>query len=280
MTGQDNKTTKQQRRAAAREKARKLREAEKRAERRRRIAKWGVAIALPVIAIALIVVLVLSQNKTATIGAAPAGATEQGGIVLTDTETFADGPLTAVDVDTVDDPDPEATAAPPGADAAGEGEPATVVVYADPNCVHCAEFENNYGSLLQTALDNGEITLEYRVVNYLDHLSSSRYSTRASEAAACVAQENPSAYLPFLGSVFSAYGDEPDNEQLTSMAADAGADIGSCLDERDYRAFVDYTSAQGLAAGVTGTPSVWVQGESWADSGQDFPTFLSEAIAS
>lgn len=263
-----------------RERLRQERAKEQSRKRRLKYLKIGGAVTAGAVVVALIVWLVVSSGGTKT-GTAPEAANQQGGLTLQSTDSFVAGNLG--DVNLGDLPEPaepqDPTPLPPGADAASEGEPAKVVIYADANCVHCAEFDKAYRGILEKALADGDITLEYRLVDYLDYTSSNNYSSRAASAAACVADQNPGAYLPFLASVYDAYGSEPSDEDLVQMAQEVGADISSCVDEGTYDAFVQYTSAMGMAAPVHGTPSVWVQGESWAESDMEFDQFLKESLA-
>lgn len=271
--------SKKERRGEVRAAARAEQQRRLRQEKRRKVIGRALLIGVPLLVIALIVAVVVTRPDTSK-GPAPQAVNQQGGVVLTSSTEVADGDLKEVDLSTLpQNQSQEQGSAPPGVAAAAEGEPAQVVIYADANCVHCAEFDQTHRTLLRTALDNGEITLEYRFVNYLDQSSANNYSTRAANAIACVAERDPEAYLPFIESVYDSYGSEPDSDELAAKAKELGVDIGGCLDDNTYRTFVNYTSDLGLAHGVRGTPSVWVQGESWKDSGQDFTTFLAGAVS-
>lgn len=249
-------------------------------KQRLKLLTVGAAIVAGAVVVGLIVWLAVSSGDAKT-GPSPAAANQQGGLTLQAPDTFAAGDLKDVDLGELPEPaEPQnPTPLPPEAEAAPEGEPARVVIYADANCVHCAEFDKAYRADLEKALSGGDITLEYRLVNYLDYTSSNNYSSRAASATACVAEQNPGAYLPFLSSIYDAYGSEPSDDELIQMAHQEGADISSCVNDGTYDAFVQYTSAMGMAAPVHGTPSVWVQGQSWAESGMEFDQFLKQGLA-
>ena len=66
------------------------------------------------------------------------------------------------------------------------------------------------------------------------------------------------------------------------MATDIGAQsIDTCVDEKTYRPYVKHTTQQASIIGVTGTPTVFVDGQQWGkgDSAQTpFEEFLQSAI--
>lgn len=272
--------SKKQRREAARERIREERRRQLAREARAKKIKLATMIGVPVLVLAVIVgmVFLLQPEPKPDSGAAPAGASEQGGLVLQSPATFLPGDLEQVDLTQLPEPADFDTvgAVPPGSEG-GDGA-ATVVIYSDANCVHCAEFDKQHRDLLQNSLDNRDITLEYRMVDYLDYASPDNYSTRAAAAAACVADQNPAAYLPFLSSLYDVYGTEQTDEQLVQLADAAGADISGCVEEDTFKPFVEYTSAHARGVPVTGTPSVWINGKAWNESGLDFPRFLAQEV--
>lgn len=247
-----------------------MQEEQRRRERRRSLmVRWGVVIG--VVAVVAVVVGVIFANTSRSIpgsGPAPTAANEQGGITLTSATELAEGnaPET-VDAEAVGDPQPsgETPEMVPGAEPAPEGEPANVVIYADANCVYCAEFEQANSGQLTEWLENGDITLEYRMVNFLDSPANNNYSSRAADAMSCVAEESPESYKSFITEVFAAYdGEGMSDDELIEMASAQGADIGACVEDNTYRPFVDYTSALAFENDVAGTPTVFVQGQNMA----------------
>lgn len=273
--------SKQKRREATRERIREERRREIAREQRAKRLKMTALIGVPVLVVAVIVgmIFILQPEPGPDSGPAPAGATEQGGLALQSPDTFLPGDLDQVDLTSLPEPADFDTvgAIPPGSE--GDDGAATVVIYADANCVHCAEFDKQHRDLLQNSLDNRDITLEYRMVDYLDYASPDSYSTRAASAAACVADQNPAAYLPFLSALYDVYGTEQSDDELVQIAADAGADIAQCVDEATFDPFVAHTSAYARGVPVTGAPSVWINGKAWNESGLDFPGFLAQEVA-
>ena len=124
----------------------------------------------------------------------------------------------------------------------------------------------------------GEATVEYRLLDFLDNPATGNYSSRAANAALCVAEGSPEDYNSFVAQVFAAYtGEGMSDDDLKSMASGLGADVNGCIDGNTYRPFVKYTGATARADGVTGTPTVFVNGQNWAESAQEGQTFTDWA---
>jgi protein-disulfide isomerase len=97
--------------------------------------------------------------------------------------------------------------------------------------------------------------------------------------------ESPEKYAEFVDALFANQPAEGgaglSDDKLKSMASDIGVDINSCVDEKTYRPFVKFTTKEASAIGVTGTPSVFVEGKQWgkgANAQTPFPDFLQAAI--
>src|SRR5699024_12135031 len=65
-----------------------------------------------------------------------------------------------------------------------------IIIYADPNCVYCAQFEAENSEALDELAEDG-YSIEYRIVNFLDNPGTDNYSSRAANAMACMAEEHP-----------------------------------------------------------------------------------------
>lgn len=238
-------------------------------KRRSRTITWTiVGVVAAVVAIIIVVTLMNSSRSIPDAGPTPTSATTSGGIVFEDgTAAQGDAP-DEVDATTVEEPDPETAGQTPtevpGADTSD------IIVYADANCVHCASFEEQNSDDISELVADGH-TVEYRLVNFLDNPGTDNFSSRAANAVSCVAEESPDLALDFLEDVFATYsthqGAGLSNDELESLASDAGADISGCLSDNTYRPFVNYTTAKATEAGIAGTPSVWVNGEYYENTG-------------
>ncbi|MDZ5078935.1 DsbA family protein [Nesterenkonia sp. HG001] len=266
----------------ARDKARRIQQEEEAKQRR-----TSVLLRVGVVVVALVVVLALTlfivnqrsgeDRVAATEGPAPASANEQGGIALTSaTEIVAGDDLGTIDASDVPESDSEL---PLGVEPGEDGEPPHLIVYADANCVHCASFENQHGEQIKEWADAGEITVEYRMVGFLDGNSNTNYSSRAANAMVCMAEESPENYLDYLAEVV---GHQPQgelsNDELLARAEAYDVDIESCVQDGTYRPFVTYTSRQATGHGVQGTPTVYLDDQDWGASEMGFREFVEAAI--
>ncbi|MUK02507.1 thioredoxin domain-containing protein [Vibrio cholerae] len=234
-----------------------------------------VAAVLVVIVVIAVVVVNGARSRVPDAGPAPQGGNAEGGITLVSGTELAPALVQDVDSSTLpSDPAPKGSV-PEGVSADEDG-PLQVVAYVDVNCVHCADFEARHSEQIRSWLDGGDITFEYRTVAYLDRNSSTDYSSRGANAAACVADTAPEAYLDFTRRIFAHYEEgELDDDGLTALAAEVGAgDVSSCVDEGTFRPWVDYTTAAAQAAPVGGTPTVYVHGEEVPNGVADFGTLV------
>ncbi|WP_026550506.1 thioredoxin domain-containing protein [Arthrobacter sp. Br18] len=266
--------------AEARDKARLL--DEERQRRSGRLIKWGVVAAAAVIAavIALIVVNSL-RGQVSDTGPAPRHGNEYGGITLLSETELAGTGTGGIDTASL----PEETAppgeVPPGVAPAAAGEPIPVVSYVDVNCVFCAAFEAKYTDELRAWLDAGDITLEYRTVAFLDRNSTTDYSSRGAGALACVADSSPARYLEFTGALYTNFeSGELDDDGLAALAEGVGAgDISACLSDNTFRPWVDYTTQAAELSGISGTPTVYVDGQEVPDAVEDFATVMQDELS-
>lgn len=283
--------SKAERTSEAREKARQIREAQlKKDKRNKLLIGWGIVVAVVAIlaVVALVVTTTMKQNApVADQGPTPANANVHGGVTLLANTDVAKLEPATVDAAAVPDAPQTAPASvvAPGAEAEA-GKPVKVVLYIDFICPICKNFETQYNDQLTSLRNEGKITVEYRPLGFLDSRSSTNYSSRAANAAACVVNESPEKYAAFVDSLFANQPAEGSagisDDKLKTMATDIGAkNIDTCVDQKTYRPFVKFTTKEASAIGVTGTPTVLVDGQQWgkgASAQTPFPDFLQAAI--
>ncbi len=281
------KPTKAERTAAAREKARQMREAQQKREKRNSLlVKGGVVVAvLVIIGVIAAVVITNQRGQIADAGAAPAHGNAFGGYTLTQ-KGLAD--TEAVHVDAANVPEPAATKGdvivPAGVAAAPKGKPASIVMYVDMGCPVCKSFEGQYGGYLTQLTSSGDATVEYRVATFLDRVSTTNYSSRAANAVACVANSKPEVFNDYLTQLFAQQPTEGgaglDNATLTSIAETAGATgVSSCIDGGEFRPWTKFVNQTFTDYQVGGTPTVYVDGQKWdPNSSGDFQKFAQGII--
>lgn len=283
--------SKAERTAAARERAREIREAQLKKEKRNKLLiGWGIVAA--VVAILAIVALVVTSSirnnaPIADEGPTPANGNVHGGVtLLANTEVAKSDPATVKLADLPAAPaTPPVEVTAPGAEAEA-GKPVKVVLYVDFICPVCKDFEARYNETLTGLRNEGKVTVEYRPLGFLDTRSTTNYSSRAANAAACVVNESPEKYADFVNALFDQQpaegGPGLSDSDLKKMATDIGAkNIDKCVDDKTYRPYVKYTTQEAAAIGVTGTPTVFVDGKQWGkgDSAQTpFDQFLTASI--
>lgn len=280
--------SKAERTAQAREKAREIREAQLKKDKRNKVLiGWGIVVA--VVAILAVVALVVSQNiannaPIADQGPTPANSNVHGGVTLLKGTDVTKAAAATVDLASLPaaPATPPATVTAPGAEAEA-GKPVKVVAYIDFICPVCKNFEATYNQQLTQLRNDGKISLEYRPLGFLDASSTTNYSSRAANAAACVVNSSPDKYSAFVDLLFARQPAEgsaglSDND-LKKMATEAGAaNIDSCVDSKTYRPFVKFVTKEAAVIGVTGTPTVFVEGKQW-DGKTDLIADLNTAAA-
>jgi protein-disulfide isomerase len=287
----DPRQSKAERTAAAREKAREIREAQlKKDKRNKLLIGWGIVGAVVAILAIVAVVVTSSIRNNAPIaddGPTPANGNIHGGVtLLANTEVLESAPATVKLADLPAAPaTPPAEATAPGAEPEA-GKPVKVVLYVDFICPVCKNFEEQYNETLTSLRNEGKITVEYRPLGFLDTRSTTNYSSRAANAAACVVNESPEKYADFVNALFDRQPAEGgaglSDSDLKKMATDIGAkNIDQCVDDKTYRPYVKHTTQEASVIGVTGTPTVFVEGKQWGkgESAQTpFEQFLTAAI--
>ena len=277
--------SKAERTAEAREKARLIRDAQlKKDKRNKLLIGWGIVAAVVAIlaVVALVVTTSIRQNTPiADQGPVPANANVNGGVtLLANTDVKQTDPAN-VDVTTLTKPEtPPSPVVAPGADAE-EGQPVKVIAYIDFICPVCLRFEETYNEALTSLRNEGKITMEYRPLGFLDRQSSTNYSSRSANAAACVADTAPDKYAEYVNVLFENQPAEGgaglSDDKLKSLASDIGADINSCVDDKTFRPYVKYSTELAANTGITGTPTVFIDGKQW-DGGTDLNAEIQAAI--
>jgi protein-disulfide isomerase len=152
----------------------------------------------------------------------------------------------------------------------GESDAATeVVIYEDPQCPNCAQLEDEVADDLANAVEAGEVRVEYRIVSFLDQASTNEYSSRAANAlVATYDVSGPAVFEELHRTLFEEQtpegGPGHSDDQLVDYAVDAGADeseIRPLIEGGSYVQWIGNATDAMSRNGVTGTPTVFVDGE-------------------
>jgi len=161
-----------------------------------------------------------------------------------------------------------ATATSAGALAVGKADaPVKVEVYLDYMCPFCGRFERANGTELDRLVADGTVRLEIYPLSFLDRVSNgTKYSTRAANAVATVADRAPDMIMAFNQAL---YGKQPaegtaglSNDEIAILASGAGVpqDVVNTFPERIFEPWVAVSTTAAFERGVTGTPTVKING--------------------
>ncbi len=159
----------------------------------------------------------------------------------------------------------------------GTQDPKVVLgMYEDFQCPHCRDFEKNFGPTVAKLISSGAVAADYYLVGILDSPVNDNYSTRAANAAYCVADEDKTpgkeVFSRFHTALFVQQPPEgsaaPDNAQLieTARQAGAGGTVPDCVNSGKYNDMIDGLAA---AAKINATPTVRINGEDYEFSTPD-----------
>jgi protein-disulfide isomerase len=159
-------------------------------------------------------------------------------------------------------PKPQAVSSQDGV-ALGKGSATvTVEVYEDMQCPVCARFESEAAALVKRYLDAGTVKVHYYVISILDSASTTKYSSRAANAAYCAADAG--VFQPYHDLLFANQPAEGSaglsNDQLIALGQQAGAagTFADCVRTDKYSDFVTRITDQSSRDGISGTPTVLV----------------------
>ena len=266
-------------RAAARERARELRELHRKQDRRRRLLlKGGIASSL-VVVLAVIAVVIFLFPPTATSG--PQNMLSDGikiGEGLKAIHTAAQKPD--------QDPVPSEENAP---------EVVDIQLYVDYLCANCGLFQQSNDEQLRSWVESGAATIEIHPLALLTTKSAgTQYSLRAASAAACVADLSPDHYYDFHVALLTdqpAEGTEAlSDEEILQRAKDAGVtaigQITRCVNESRYRSWVKEATVRALEGPIPNADipaidsplTVLVNGQVFPYSGDFDPAELAQFV--
>lgn len=137
----------------------------------------------------------------------------------------------------------------------------------DFQCPGCRAFEAQDGPFLKKSLSDGDISIEYHPIAFLDPMSSTEYSSRALNAAMCVLDDKGvKAYAKMHDILYESQPEEnsaglPDS-QLIKFAEQSGADdLSSCIKSRKFGPWVKKATEASRQAKIGSTPTIRIDGK-------------------
>lgn len=226
----------------ARSRSREIRKAraaaERRARKRNRILTAGGGLIIVGLLVAIVVSLVNAAGQNYSAGTAktlvaPTGTTTKGAIVVGNTAA-----------------------------------PVRLEVYLDYMCPYCGRFERANSDELQRLVTEGTVKLEIYPLSFLDRASAGgRYSTRAANAIATVADRAPDRVLAFNKALFARQPEEGSrgltDDEIATLASGAGVpqDVVSSFTEEIFQPWIAKFTDAALESEISGTPTVRLNGK-------------------
>lgn len=296
--GSQNRPTKNERRDAAREKARVLRDQQKRRDRRNRVLLQGGIVlgALAIVAVvAIIIVTSIKPNGPVPTAAQNDGFTVGAEFKLVGAPASAATPSASAtdDAAAAETPAPAET---PAATETPSAQDVEIAVYQDFLCPYCGQFETTNAEQIGGWLQAGAATYTVHPLATLSNLSmGTQYSLRASNAAACVAEYSPNDFFAFNTALFENQPKE-NTEGLTDtelksiakgVVSGGASKINTCIDDGTYKSWVKDATDRARSgplpgtdvAKVEGTPTILVNGKQYTGSLTDAEQFAAFVLA-
>ncbi len=142
-------------------------------------------------------------------------------------------------------------------------------VYEDPQCPICQQYEAMFGPAVPGMVAAGQVRLVVHTMTFLDTNLRNDSSRRAAAAAFCAADQD--RFSEYMSAVYAGQpaqeGQGWTNGQLTGFATQAGisgealSSWQACVDSKKYAAHVDALEVASEKSGVTGTPTVRLNGK-------------------
>lgn len=174
--------------------------------------------------------------------------------------------------------------------------PVHIVTYIDFGCPYCQLFETANTAQIRDLVASGNATYEVHPINLLaNQFQGSRYSARAANAAACVAEFDPDAFLDVSEAFFAQQPAETSaglsNGEIITLLEGAGVDsaeVRDCVNNESFKGWVTAATQRALTgplpnteeARITGTPTVLVNGVKYAptdlSSAEQFASFVAQ----
>jgi protein-disulfide isomerase len=144
----------------------------------------------------------------------------------------------------------------------------TVTVYEDFQCPSCKEFTNSVEKqLLQsTYISDGQVRYLFMQYPFIDSNSITKESHQAANASMCALEQD--RFWDYHDILFTNQGAVENggsfnDKRLQAFAESLGLDMtafNKCFSENTYSTDIETDFQDGQAAGVTGTPTIFVNG--------------------
>lgn len=162
---------------------------------------------------------------------------------------------------------------------------ALVSFYEDFLCPACGNFERQFGPTVSRLIDSGAIGADYYMTGLLSRASNDEYSSRAGNAAYCIADESVDGFRRFHTALYSKniqpseVGTSfPDNAKLIELARESGVvgNVPACINSGKYVPMVNGLAA---AENIHATPTVKINGQEYQwSTPEDFVAKIKQIV--
>lgn len=138
----------------------------------------------------------------------------------------------------------------------------TLDLWVDYSCPHCQEFEADSNDVITQKVAAGTLKVRYHNIQVV-----TAYGTQAGSAGACVANSAPDQWWAFNAALYANHSAETDDwkgPQLADFAQQQGISDDAaltCIRDQRYTTWITDNGSAATAAGVTGTPTLFFNGE-------------------
>ena len=151
----------------------------------------------------------------------------------------------------------------------GNIKPVKVVLYEDFQCPACKQFEEVAGEILNNLVKSGKLSIEYRMVSFLDESGASpnEYSRRMASAAICALDAGgPQSWKKVHDYAYKNQPREltlgPTNRALLKTVKEIEPKVNEdCVISGRYVPWMDEATAEFNASGISGTPGAIINGK-------------------
>lgn len=169
---------------------------------------------------------------------------------------------------------PSGVEAPDGGAPYGEDTaPVVMDEWVDFSCPACKAFTDSLGDTISEQVAAGELQVFYHPVSFIN-----AGSARAANAFGCAVDQGKTN--EFYDAVFAAQGPEAGGGATNDELIEIGRSIGiesnefdQCVNDGTYDGWADNLDAAQVEAGVTGTPTIFLNGEL-----TELPAFEPQAL--
>ena len=173
---------------------------------------------------------------------------------------------------------PVAWPQPDGRTLGSPTAPVKIEVYEDFQCPMCQLFTKEFEpKIISTYVETGQVYYIFRQFAFIDQLSVTKESQQSANASMCAAEQN--RFWDYHDIVYTNWNGENlgslTDKKLVAFAESLNFDMvkfKQCFNDNRYKSDIAADLQEGKAVGVTGTPSVAINGQ-LLNVGKNVPTF-------